>query len=122
LETKAIKLVASLLLAVVGALSCEAAEPDRTVIPLPEPKFEGKIGKTHMDFAYDGGNLGSGGLGTLFINGKKVGEARIEKTVPGRFGIDTFGVGMDTGSPVSNTYKPPFAFTGTIHEVRVELK
>jgi hypothetical protein len=51
-----------------------------------------------------------------------VGEAHIEKTVPGRFGIDTFGVGMDTGSPVSNTYKPPFAFTGTIHEVRVELK
>lgn len=36
--------------------------------------------------------------------------------------FDIFGVGMDTGSPVSNTYKPPFAFTGTIHEVRVELK
>jgi hypothetical protein len=38
------------------------------------------------------------------------------------FGIDTFGVGMDTGSSVSNTYQPPFAFTGTIQEVRVELK
>jgi hypothetical protein len=77
-----------------------------------------------FDFTYDGGNgeLGKGGTGTLFINGNKVGEARIEKTVPGRFGIDTFGVGMDTGSPVSNTYKPPFAFTGTIEEVRVELK
>lgn len=29
---------------------------------------------------------------------------------------------MDTGSPVSNIYKPPFAFTGTIQEVRIELK
>ena len=36
--------------------------------------------------------------------------------------IETTNIGMDTGSPVSNTYKPPFAFTGTIHEVRVELK
>ena len=36
--------------------------------------------------------------------------------------IDTFGVGMDTGSPVSNTYKPPFTFTGAMHEVRVALK
>jgi hypothetical protein len=70
----------------------------------------------------EGGGLGSGGTGTLFINNKKVSEARIEKTVPGRYGIDTFGVGMDTGLPVSNTYKPPFAFTGTIQEVRIELK
>jgi hypothetical protein len=36
---------------------------------------------------------------------------------------DPFGVGMNTGSPVSNTYKPPpFAFTGTIQEVRIEMK
>ena len=78
-------------------------------------------GNTHQLLASAIGGS-SGGTGTLFINDKKVGEARIEKTVPGRFGIDTFGVGMDTGSPVSNTYQPPFAFTGTIEEVRIELK
>ncbi len=93
----------------------------RTIITSSEPVPAGNS-SVRFDFAYDGGELGSGGLGTLFINGKSVGEARIEKTVPGRFGIDTFGVGMDTGSPVSNTYKPPFAFTGTIDEVRIELK
>ena len=95
----------------------------RTIITSSEPMPTGKS-TVRFDFTYDGGNgeLGKGGTGTLFINGNKVGEARIEKTVPGRFGIDTFGVGMDTGSPVSNTYKPPFAFTGTIEEVRVELK
>lgn len=95
----------------------------RTVINSSEPVPTGKS-TVRFDFTYDGGSgeLGKGGTCTLFINGRIVGEARIEKTVPGRFGIDTFGVGMDTGSPVSNTYKPPFAFTGTIEEVRVELK
>ena len=74
-----------------------------------------------FEFAYDGGE-GKGGKGTIFINGKKVGEGRIEKTVPARFGIDTFGVGMDTGSPVSNTYKPPFAFNGKIEKVEIDLR
>jgi len=41
--------------------------------------------------------------------------------VAGRFGIDTFGVGSDTGSPVSNTYTPPFPFTGRIERVDIEL-
>ena len=39
---------------ILAALCCftvtaRAAEPDRTIIPLPEPKFEGKIGKTYKD-------------------------------------------------------------------------
>lgn len=62
-----------------------------------------------------------GGTGKLFINGKQVGEGRIDKTVAGRFGIDTFGVGEDTGSPVANSYKPPFAFAGKIDKVVIEL-
>lgn len=37
---------------------------------------------------------GSGGAGTLFMNGKQVGTSRIEKTVAGRFGIGTFGVDL----------------------------
>jgi hypothetical protein len=47
---------------------------------------------------------------------------RFDQTVAGRFGIDTFGVGVDSGSPVSNTYKPPFAFNGEIEKVQVKLK
>jgi len=57
----------------------------------------------------------------IAINGKEVGRTRIKNTVPGRFGIDTFGVGSDTGSPVTNTYKPPFPFTGKIERVDIEL-
>ena len=43
-----------------------------------------------FEFAYDGGGAGKGGVGTLFVNGKRVGEGRIEKTVPGRFGMEPF--------------------------------
>jgi arylsulfatase len=43
----------------------------------------------------------------------------MERTVAGRFGTDTFGVGIDTGAPVSNDYQPPFAVTGVID--RIEL-
>jgi len=74
-----------------------------------------------MEFAYDGGGLGKGGEAVIGINGKVVGRARIEHTVAGRFGIDTFGVGSDTGSPVTNTYKPPYPFTGSIERVDIVL-
>jgi arylsulfatase A-like enzyme len=74
-----------------------------------------------VEFAYDGGGLGKGGVATIAINGKAVGKARLEATVAGRFGIDTFGVGSDTGSPVTDTYKAPFAFTGKIKHVEIEL-
>lgn len=75
-----------------------------------------------FEFIYDGGGDGKGGKGLLFINDKKVGEGRIDKTIAARFGIDTFGVGEDSGSPVTNTYKPPFAFTGKIEKIDIELK
>ena len=34
------------------------------------------------DFAYDGGKPGSGGMGTISVNGKKVASGRIERTIP----------------------------------------
>ena len=74
-----------------------------------------------FEFRYDGGGGGKGGEAVLFIDNKDVGKARIERTVAGHFGIDTFGVGCDTGSPVYNAYKPPFAFTGEIEEVDILL-
>ena len=85
-------------------------------IPLPAGKST-----VAMEFAYDGGGLGKGGEATIAIDGKVVGRARIANTVAGRFGIDTFGVGSDTGSPVTDTYKAPFPFTGRIERVDIEL-
>jgi arylsulfatase len=75
-----------------------------------------------LDFNYDGEGKGKGGTASIFINNEKVAEGRIEKTVAGRFGIDTFGIGADTGAPVTFDYKPPFAFNGKIEKVDIELR
>jgi len=60
-----------------------------------------------------------GGVITLSINGKPVGSGHI----PGiGNNTDTFDIGYDRGSPVSASYTSPFAFTGEVESVRVELK
>jgi arylsulfatase A-like enzyme len=74
-----------------------------------------------VDFKYDGG-IGKGGMAALFINEKKVGEGRIDKTCPSRFGAESFDVGMDNGSPVSEAYEPPFAYGGTIKKVTIHIE
>jgi arylsulfatase len=75
-----------------------------------------------LDFKYDGGGIGKGGIAALFINDKKVGEGRIEKTCLSRFGAESFDVGMDNGSPVSEAYESPFAYAGTIKKVTINIQ
>jgi arylsulfatase A-like enzyme len=95
---------------------------ERYTITSPDPLPKGK-NTIRLDFAYDGGGLGKGGTGTLFVNGRKVAEGRIAKTVPYLFSMaETFDVGMDWCTPVSPTYKVPFKFTGNIKSVTIEVK
>jgi len=75
-----------------------------------------------VDVKYDGGGVGKGAAVSVFINDKKVGDGRIDKSVPSRFGAENFDVGMDTGSPVSEAYEPPFAYSGTIKKVTITLQ
>ena len=76
-----------------------------------------------FEFAYDGGGLGKGGMGTLFVNGTKVAAGRIDKTQFAVFSADEGAdVGADEGTPVTEAYKVPFKFTGKIAEVKIELK
>ena len=75
-----------------------------------------------FDFKYDGGDIGTGGTGTLSVDGKQVAQGRIGATIPGRFSFDeTFDVGEDTGTPVSEDYDVPFRFTGKIEKLVVNL-
>ncbi len=75
-----------------------------------------------FDFKYDGGGIGKGGTGTLSVDGNQVAAGRINATIPGRFSFDeTFDVGEDTGTPVSEDYDVPFKFTGKIEKVVVNL-
>jgi arylsulfatase len=64
------------------------------------------------------------GTGELYVNGRKVAAAAIDKTVPGTFSLsETFDVGVDNGTPVSKNYKAKdhFRFTGSIDKVTIAL-
>jgi len=78
-----------------------------------------------FEFAYDGGGLGKGGVGTIFVDGKKVAQGRIERTQPMIFSADEgTDVGEDGETPVVENYgiAAPYKFTGKIGKVTVELK
>jgi len=75
-----------------------------------------------VEFKYDGGGVAKGGMATLFVNDKKVGEGRIDKTEPVRFSAnETFDTGLDSASPVSTEYQPPFRYTGTLKKVDIDV-
>ena len=79
--------------------------------------------QVRMEFAYDGGGLAKGGTSTLFIDGKKVGEGRINATVPMIYsGDETCDLGVDTGTPVSEDYTSESSnFTGRVKWVELQL-
>jgi arylsulfatase len=74
-----------------------------------------------MEFAYDGGGLGKGGTATLYVDGGKVGQGRVEATVPMVFSADeTADLGTDTASPVADDYPTDPRFTGRILWVQLD--
>jgi hypothetical protein len=76
-----------------------------------------------FDFDYDGGGPGKGGAGTLFVNGEKVGQGRIEVTQCCAFSAtEGADVGLSTGAPVSSDYAVPFRFNGKIEKVSIDLR
>lgn len=73
------------------------------------------------DFKSDGG-LGAGGMGTMTVDGNKVGEGRIGKTQPGIFSVDDLAdVGTDDGTPVTEYGGSP-KFKGTLNKVTIEVR
>jgi len=94
----------------------------RTTVLSKDPVPAGKA-SVRMEFAYAGGGIGKGGAVTLFVNGKKVGAGRLEKTQPLAFSSeDGTDVGMDEGTPVTEDYQPRSTkFTGAIRKVVVDV-
>jgi arylsulfatase len=78
--------------------------------------------QVRMEFDYDGGGLAKGGDVSLFYDGDKVGDGRVERTIPFIFSADeTADVGEDTGTPVASNYTTRNgAFNGDIHWIRVD--
>ena len=78
-----------------------------------------------FEFAYEGGGLGKGGTGTIFVNGEKVAEGRIEQTQPMIFSADeTADVGIDLGTPVVEAIgsEAGSRFNGHIPRVTIEVR
>ena len=89
----------------------------------PKALPEGKP-TIRYEFKYDGGGLGKGGVGAIFVNGEKVVESRIDRTQPIVFSADEGAdVGLDGETAVTDDYKEgDNKFTGKINKVTVELK
>ncbi|MDX9974817.1 MAG: arylsulfatase [FCB group bacterium] len=96
----------------------------RFTIAAKDPVPAGKA-TIRYEFAYDGGGLAKGGLGSIFVNGAKVAEGRIEQTQPMVFsGDEGADVGEDGETPVVEDYgiPAPYKFTGRIDKVTIDLK
>jgi arylsulfatase A-like enzyme len=76
-----------------------------------------------FEFVYDGGGVGKGGTGKLYVNGKNVATGRIDQTQCCAFSADEGAdVGADEGTPVTEAYQVPFRFIGKIDKVTIELQ
>jgi arylsulfatase len=86
----------------------------------PTPSGEHQV---RMEFKYDGGGLGKGGNVTLYYDGQKVGEGRVDATQPMIFSTDEcLDIGRESGTNVTPDYKPEASkFTGKIKWVQIDL-
>jgi arylsulfatase len=87
--------------------------------PIPAGKHQVRI-----EFKYDGGGLAKGGNVSLYVDGSKVGEGRVEMTQPMAFSADeTCDVGEEAGSAVSPDYgSRGNKFSGQVNWVQIDLE
>lgn len=84
------------------------------------PKGEYQV---RMEFDYDGGGVGKGGTASLYIDGKKCGEGRIDATASSTFSLDeTLDVGVETGTAVASDVDPAKSkFSAKIKWVQLDV-
>ena len=64
---------------------------------------------------------GAPGTGQLYVDGELVAAAEIPVTTPFMINPGALACGANPGSPVTSDYTSPFAFTGTIDQVTVDV-
>ena len=86
--------------------------------PIPAGKHQ-----VRAEFVYDGGGLGKGGTVSLYYDGQKVGEGRVEETQGYVFSADeTTDIGYESGTPVSKDYTVETSkFNGKLSWVKIDL-
>jgi arylsulfatase len=87
--------------------------------PIPAGKHQ-----VRMEFKYDGGGLAKGGTVSLFVDGMKDGEGRVDTTAAMAFSMDECcDIGKESGSPVSPDYGPSGnQFSGEVNWVQIDLE
>ena len=80
--------------------------------------------QVRMEFKYDGGGLAKGGTVTLYVDGEKVGEGRVDQTEPMVFSADeTCDVGFQIRFAVEHRLSGLGAtkFSGEVNWVEIDL-
>jgi len=99
-----------------GLESYTVASPEAITNPTAEVKLQ---------FDYDGGGTGKGGLATLYVDGAKVAEGRVERTEPGVYSADeTADVGKDEATQVADKVFKDVKdsdFTGVVTSVTISI-
>jgi len=67
--------------------------------------------------------FGAGGTGRLLVDGRQVAEGGFPRTAAYGYSLDeTFDVGCEKGSPVTDEYEPLAVFTGCLVKVTSDLQ
>jgi len=96
---------------------------DFTYIRSEKPLTPGRHSICYEFEKTGGAQYGAGGTGRLYVDGVQVGEGVIPKTTAFIYSLDeTFDVGCDKGSPVTEEYEVKAEFTGKIIKIDFDLK
>lgn len=87
------------------------------------------VGKTELQVEYDyqstelAPKKSVPGVASIFINGNKVGDVKIDRSLTGSIGVyESIELGRDIITPVTNAYKTPYSFTGELKKAIIDLK
>lgn len=96
--------------------------PDETYAIQSPVKLAAGPATIRFTFDHDAGGLQAGGTVRMWVNGKPVGEGRVEKTILSIAGSgESFDIGFDSGSPVTSDYAAGSSFPGEIKKLLVDL-
>lgn len=95
-----------------------SVQPERVYRVEGKRKVPSGASTVQYDFVSDG--IGQGGLMRISIDGQQVGEGRIEKPIIRTVEMtDTFDIGFDTSTTVTDDYRGDGRFNGTIRKLTV---
>ena len=93
---------------------------DLVRIAAPERLAPGRH-KVTIAFTVDGPGFGKGGSLALSVDGQPAATGRLTRTVPFKFSPEDATIGRDAGTPLTDDYRLPFAFTGRLESVTFDL-